>query len=211
MKTIAAIATVLAAAVSAAEAGADAAVLAILSPRDTIPLTIENMPVARVAALSGSGLTRVNVMVEDICDLDPYYRDSVEVELGAGDTAEVQFLPWLPRWPCLHRVSCWITLPGDTNSANDTLRQFFWVGPNTGLAGAPPVRQTRLRVSPTIGNSFRFSAGGEPVSVFAATGELVWTGRGVEWRGVAIDGSRLSPGPYLATSGGRGVLLVLVR
>jgi hypothetical protein len=212
MKMTAALAATLATVVSVAEAGADASVRVIPSPRDTIPVSVANTPRAVVALYAGSGLDLwTKMMIEDICDRTPFYWDSVQVMLAPGDSVEVNFSPWVPTYPVLHRVTCWTALVGDTCPANDTLRQFFWVGHGSSIHERPEVAEDLLSVTPTVGSSFRFSPAKEPVDVFDVTGGLVWKGHETEWRGVGSDGRSLMPGPYFARSRLATVRLVLVR
>jgi len=113
-------------------------IVSILSPRDTISFDTTNTPKVQVR---NSGETSdsllVVVMVEDICDPDPYYWDTVALFMPAGSTASPEFEPWRPRWPALHRVSSWIVLEGNAN--HDTVRQFFWVRPGVGVAEQRPL------------------------------------------------------------------------
>lgn len=114
----------------------DVTVAEILCPRDTIRFDTTHIPVCRVANLgTETELARTVMMIEDICDPNPYYWDTVEVNLGPGDTATVQFGTYRPNYPALHRVSAWTTLAGDTNRHNDTLRQFFWPVGGQGIVG----------------------------------------------------------------------------
>ncbi|MEO0078282.1 MAG: hypothetical protein ABIK86_04695, partial [candidate division WOR-3 bacterium] len=108
-------------------------ITSILSPRDTIPFDSANTPIVQVRNFGEtSDSLRVVVMVEDICDPDPYYWDTAALFLAAGATASLEFEPWQPRWPAMHRVSSWVVLEGNAN--RDTVRQFFWVRPGTGVA-----------------------------------------------------------------------------
>jgi hypothetical protein len=202
------VAATLVAVVSVAEAGADAAVLAILSPRDTIPVSAENTPRARVALYAGSGTTLwVKVMIEDICDPTPFYWDSVQVLLGTGDSTEVSFSPWVPTYPVLHRVTCWTALTGDTYPSNDTLRQFFWVGRGSNVQEQPAAAEGRLSVTPTLARGCLRLPEGERAELLDAAGRRL-----MELNPGANDVHSLPPGVYLVRpESGRAATKVVVR
>jgi hypothetical protein len=117
----------------------DVGVVEILCPRDTIEFDTTHTPVCRIANYGDeSEVVRTVMMIEDICDPDPYYWDTVESSLQPGDTGTVQFGLYRPNYPALHRVSAWTTLAADTNRHNDTLRQFFWPVGGQAIAGQEP-------------------------------------------------------------------------
>lgn len=116
----------------------DAAMVELVYPRDTVPFDSCQIPDARVANLGEDrAIVPVIMRLEDICLDDPYYFDTVEVAIEPGDTVPVEFAPWAPNYPALHRARCWTELPGDSTPANDTLEHFFWVLPGVGIEAQP--------------------------------------------------------------------------
>ena len=193
--------------IQAAGQGPDIQIQAVLSPSETIPFGQPDTP--RVFVVN-HGTTAdsfsIVVMIEDICDPDPYYWDTVAMLLLPGGNAIAEFDTWYPLYPALHRVSSWLVLEGNSN--NDTVRQFFWVRPITGLAAQARLPRKAARAS--VGRAFHFDPGSGPVTVWDAAGRAVWRGTGV-WDGYDLRGCKAEPGVYCARSRTRAERLVLVR
>jgi hypothetical protein len=192
--------------------GPDIQITAILSPRDTIPFGQPNTPEV-VVANHGTTADSFSIvaMVEDICDPDPYYWDTVATFLPGGCSTNVQFEPWNPRYPSLHRISIWLVLEGNSN--NDTVRHFFWVRPGVGVAEEPTggVSGT-AHVTATITRGVLHlpatgvTTGQTSVTMLDAAGRRV-----LNLRPGLNDVRRLAPGVYLVVDGNHVNRAVVVR
>jgi hypothetical protein len=178
----------------------DVGVVELVCPRDTVEFDTTHIPSARAANFGSTAETfPVIMMIEDICDPDPYYFDTVEVTVPAGDTVVVTFVPWRPRYPAMHRARCWTELPGDTNPANNMQEHFFHVARITGVAENPPTRETFGSV-PTLVRSVLRLPEFNRHSTFALLNSV---GREVmKLKPGENDVGHLSPGVYFVCSAG---------
>jgi hypothetical protein len=192
----------------------DAGVAAILWPRDTVRFDTVHIPRARIVnSGTQTELVPVVMMLEDICDPTPYYWDTVNQMLAPGETAEVEFAPWQPRYPALHRANCWTILAGDTSHANDTIRQFFWARPGVGCAESGPdlvpvSAAMILEALPGVIRAGRFEwAGGAPLPVLDVSGRRVSppVRPGVYFLRPARPGT--AEGPGRGTAGARKIVV----
>jgi hypothetical protein len=113
----------------------DCGVAAIIAPSDTLEQGAICQPACRVANYgNGSEVVRTVMTIEDSIDPDPYYCESVDVSVEAGDAAIAHFPPFQTRSATLHHATAWTALESDTNPQNDTLSQLFVVIPGVGFA-----------------------------------------------------------------------------
>lgn len=192
----------------------DVGVVELVHPRDTVDFDSTHIPVARVANFGDVADTFPVVMrLEDICDPDPYYYDTVQVMLAPGDTLAVEFTPWRPMYPALHRATCWTVLEGDMNRTNDTLSHFFWVSRITGIAQSAGQRP-ESRVLPTLAKTFWFPTSGRErmrVEIRSASGALVFQGDVPAQWPTGREGAGVPAGVYFCRLGDAQARLILLK